>query len=68
MNPALLLEQFSINEIKLACASDWLLIKQTLPSNQSLEDKKQIIDIVIRLYGTSILEIVDFRELFLRTK
>ena len=67
MRPSLLLSKFTVNDIKQACSADWVLIKQTLPSNKSLEDKEQIIDIVIRLYGTSILEIVDFRELFLRT-
>jgi DNA repair protein RadD len=62
-----LLGKFSINDIKSACGSDWSLIQQTIPVNQKLDDKQNVIDVVLRLYGTSILEITDFRELFLRT-
>ena len=62
-----LLQNFDIAEIQSACGPDWSLIKQTLPEGHKLDNKTFVIDIVLRLYGTSILELTDFRELFLRT-
>jgi len=67
MNSDALLLKFNVSEIKSACGIDWPLIEQTLPEDQNLNDKDKVIDIVIKLYGTSILEIAEFRELFLRT-
>jgi len=67
MNSDLLLQNFEISELKKACGEDWPLIEQTIPDGNSLNDKNKVVDIVISLYGTSILEIPDFRELFLRT-
>ena len=67
MNHLPLLLQFSLSEIKSACASDWSLIKQTIPEGKALDDKEVVVNFLLRLYGTSILEISSFRELFLRT-
>lgn len=67
MTPNDLLLKFKISEIKSACGIDWPLIEQTIPENQNFNDKGKVVDIVFKLYGTSILEIAEFRELFLRT-
>jgi len=67
MNLSVLLQKFQINEIQSACGSDWSLIKQTIPKSYKFDDIEVIVEFVLRLYGTSILEIVNFRELFLRT-
>jgi len=58
---------FNISEIKSACGLDWPLIEQTIPEGQNLDDKNKVVDTVLKLYGTSILEKIEFRELFLRT-
>ncbi len=62
-----LLSKFSLDDIRFACGDDWRLIKDTLPDGFELSDKDEIIKIILRLYGTSILEIKEFRWLFLRT-
>ena len=67
MDHSLLLSKFSLNEIKSACGSDWNLIKQTLPEGGTLDNKEVVIKFLLRLYGTSILELSSFRELFLRS-
>ena len=67
MDHSLLLSKFSLNEIKSACGSDWNLIKQTLPEGGKLDNKEVVIKFLLRLYGTSILELSSFRELFLRS-
>lgn len=62
-----LLSKFTLDDIRLACGSDWRLIKDTLPYGFALDNKDEIIKIILRLHGTSILELKEFRELFLRT-
>ena len=62
-----LLSKFSLDDIRFACGSDWRLIKDTLPSDFDLSDKDEVVKIILKLHGTSILEIKEFRELFLRT-
>ena len=62
-----LLSKFSLDDIRFACGSDWRLIKDTLPSGFDLSDKNEVVKIILKLHGTSILEIKEFRELFLRT-
>jgi len=62
-----LLSKFSLDDIRFACGDDWRLIKDTLPDGFELSDKDEIIQIILRLYGTSILEIKEFRWLFLRS-
>lgn len=62
-----LLSKFSLDDIRFACGSDWRLIKDTLPSGFDLSNKSEVVRIILKLHGTSILEIKEFRELFLRT-
>lgn len=61
-----LFKKCSFEDVKNAFGSDWSLI-QDISNQDDLLNHLSISTIAIKLYGTSILEIQSFRELFLST-
>jgi superfamily II DNA or RNA helicase len=62
-----LLCKSTIEDIRFACGEDWKLIKETSSNSLDITNKDNIVEVVLKLYDTSILEKIAFRELFLKT-
>ena len=63
-----LLCKSTIEDIRFACGEDWKLIKETSSNSLDITNKDNIVEVVLKLYDTSILEKIAFRELFLKQK
>jgi len=61
-----LLDEHSFTDLQFSCGSDWRFIKD-IGIKYTQDDVSKLAEIVLKFYGSTILEQKSFRELFLRT-
>ena len=61
-----LLDEHSFTDLQFSCGSDWRFIKD-IGIKYIQDDVSKLAEIVLKFYGSTILEQKSFRELFLRT-